>query len=170
MNKHYLKLLLIFFAVGCYDNNQSVDKGYYFENFDNLNAWTSNQQVTKVQGHSGQYSTFTDSLHQYSQTFALNLSDIKAKKFKKIDITAWIFRPSIETKASVVASIDGEGMKSLYSSIDLTDAVPDAGKWTKTFFSVNLPDVIADNAKLKVYLWAPSFQKSYMDDVEINFH
>ena len=70
----FLSSLLL---IACSDVNKTADDGIYFQDFDNLKMWTHDPQVTGSKAHSGYYSTFTDSTHEYSQTFEMNVPGLQ---------------------------------------------------------------------------------------------
>jgi hypothetical protein len=166
----YLYLLLLLVFGSCSENKKTVDDGYYFENFDNLKMWAPSGRVTSEQAHSGTYSTYTDSIFEYGETFSMDFSLAKAKGYKSMNVSAWCYKKTNDTKANFITSIESPDKMTLHVSADLSIALKTANTWGQVSSSVTLPDNAPPGSKIKVYLHAPNRQKVYLDDVEVQFH
>jgi hypothetical protein len=166
-----IKLVLfvfLFLSASC-TLKKSVDEGCYFENFDNLKMWDRGVIVTDEISHSGSYCTYTDSTHEFSQTFEMDFLYAKSKGYKSINVSAWCFKVTDECKAGFIVSIENPLKDPIIKSYDLAHALEVKNTWINLFVKMDLPDVLPVGSKIKVYCWAPKGEKIFMDDVEIQF-
>jgi len=154
---------------GCNSSTKTAENGYYFQDFDNLRMWSHDEQLSNSTAHSGSYSTYTDSMHEYSQTFEMDLDYAKTKGYKSVTVTAWCLMDSPSTNAGLVTSIDGEKGSVFYESVDLKSFLSGTNTWGKINKHFKLPDTATPGNKIKIYLWSPQKQRAYLDDVEIKF-
>lgn len=155
--------------LGCNNSPKNADSGFFFQDFDNLKMWTHEQTVTGEKAHSGSFSTFTDSMHEYSQTFEMELDYAKSKGYKSVTITAWCYMENKDAKVSVVGSIESAAGSSAYESADLRSFLTKPNTWGQVTKFLKLPDVPTPGSRIKVYMWAPEKNKAFMDDVTIKF-
>jgi hypothetical protein len=160
----------LLFIASCGDKNLTVDNGVYFQDFDNLEMWARDQwNLTNEIAHSGNYSARTDSNAEYSQTFELDYAVAKAKGFKSMQVTAWLYADKIDPKAGLVTSVETGSGAVAYASSDIKNYIAAPKQWEKISCSLNLPDSASDDSKIKVYLCSPGKAKIFMDDVTVKF-
>lgn len=149
--------------------NKTVDDGSYFENFDNLKQWSADAKVTSEMAHSGSYAAYTDSFNEFSQTFEMEYSFAKSKKYRVIMVSAWCYKTVDNPKAGLVVSLENAEIKSSYASSDLSRSVSEPNQWEQISIVFDLPEQAPDNSKIKIYIWCPGKNKVFMDDVLIEF-
>jgi hypothetical protein len=159
----------LFLISSCKNKSKSVRDGYYFQDFDNLKMWDASAIVTKTQAHSGFYSTYTDSLHEYSQTFEMDYGDAKSKGYNTLTVEGWCMNTLDNTNANLVVTIGPADKNVVYNSISLAEVLPKSNTWNKVAINVGFPGDVPENSKIKIYLYAPSRQLAYLDDVEVQF-
>jgi len=149
--------------------NRSVDDGYYFQDFDNLKMWDSTAQVTDAQSHSGKYCTYTDETHPLSQAFEMNAGDAVAKGYKSIQVTAWCVKVTKECKVRLIVEIANEGRELVSQSADFSKALEIPGAWINLVMFLKIPGQLPPGSKLKIYCRSDEKEKSFMDDVRVEF-
>jgi len=146
-----------------------VDDGVYFQNFDNLLWWTRNASVSYEQVHSGGYSAYVDSAHEFSHTFEMDYEFAKEKKFRRAQITAWCFKPKREAQVGLVASLEAPGKQVAVASLDFQKDLEVSETWLNVVLFLDIPQQAPSGTKFKVYLYSPHGDKGFMDDVKISF-
>ncbi|CAN5370976.1 hypothetical protein BH11BAC2_BH11BAC2_10660 [soil metagenome] len=141
------------------------------QNFDNINDWYKEvPTLTNEQAHSGKISTFMDSTHEFSSTYEVNYEEIKKKGFTHVKVSAWGMVPDVNAKANLVISVNSPEGNRAYSAIAYSKYIFKINEWTEITNELELPEVKEKGAVLKVYGWVTNKQKSYMDDVTIEFN
>jgi hypothetical protein len=170
MKLKFLPVTVLTLLASCGDKYVTADEGVYFQDFDNVKMWARDQwNLSTEQKHSGDYAAFTDSTHEYSQTFEMGYSYAKSKGYKAIKVSAWIFSDAPDVKAGLVTSVESSAGSSAYESADFKNFIQAPKEWTRLTTFFKLPENAPDDAKIKVYVWAPKRQKSFMDDIELKF-
>ena len=149
--------------------NKNLKEGYYFEDFDNLHFWNHEARVTREHAHSGDYAAFTDSSHEFSQTFEMGYHYARSKGFKSVTVNAWCHKSSSNAKGGLVTSVESAEKKSEFILADISQLVKKADHWEKVSTDFTLPDWAPEDARIKVYLWSPEKNKLFVDDIEIEF-
>jgi hypothetical protein len=171
-NKIILAAQLILFVsvglcmIGC-SKNKNSDDGYYYQDFDNLKMWDTTCQVTNELFHSGEFSTYTDSIHEFSQVFEMNITPTVIKKYGSVQVSAWCLKLSRDSKVKLIAAIESHGKAIVLESLDYSHALEVHHTWINLVLFLKFPETIPDGSKLKVYCWSPEKEKAFMDDVKI---
>lgn len=172
MKTHFNILITGFFALclsSCSNKFKSADEGYYSQDFDNLKMWTRDQLLTNEHAHSGNYSAYTDSTHEFSQTFEMDFNYAKSKGYTNLRFAAWCYVASADPKAGLIASVESPEKSLAYGGIDLTTAISEVLKWQKVSGYLKFPETAPEGTKIKIYLWSPKKQKVFVDDIELQF-
>jgi hypothetical protein len=164
----YLILITALLFSAC-RNNKTAGDGYYFQDFDNLKMWERNPRVTDAVAHSGHYSAYTNSEYDFSQTFEMDYDYAKSLGYKGMIINAWCMKTVSEIKTGFVAAIGTPEQNSHYVSTDLGTALTEVNTWQKVTNKVEFPNTTLEKSTIKIYLFSPNREKSYVDDVEIEF-
>ena len=142
--------------------------GIYFQDFDNLYWWSNDQwNLTSEKAHSGDFSARTDSLNEFSQTFAMDYDYALAKKCSAIQVSAWICVTNMNAKAGLVVSVESAKGAAAYESVDIKNFITAPNQWDEVAATLKLPEKAPEGSKIKVYLWSPSKTKIFLDDVTI---
>jgi hypothetical protein len=152
----------------CGNKYPTADDGVYFQDYDNLWMFDKNVAVTSGVAHSGNYSAYTDSSREYSQTFEMDYRYAREKGYKALKVSAWVYTNGADAKGNLVASVEGGGgTPAAYESAELNNFIERPKEWTMITSFLKFPDKAPDGAVIKVYLWAPKKHKIYLDDMLI---
>lgn len=147
----------------------------YYTSFEKVSdQWKNSFYLKTKNAHSGSYTGFMDSLHQYSATVMLKpdeLADYPAVFY--VEGSVWI-RDSIKgasNNAYVVISMDSLDQKGNYWYGFPVNDVPDnpAGIWRKCRFSLTLPEFRIPGRTLKIYIWDSGKKPVMIDDFTLIF-
>lgn len=161
--------------LGCDGTNsgqaESNDKMLIYNNFDELRGWIDNTagSLTKQQAHSGRYSLTVGGGPEYSLTFRHPFGDLTASKPRKLRLQAWVRIEAAATPAQLVVEVTKPGSQEqvFRRAINLVEH-GEPGKWTELKADLIMPETIAYDQVLVVYLWANTAVKAvYMDDLRI---
>lgn len=171
---HTLILLFSLFSIcifsSCEWNSKSVDNDYFTTSFDDLVFWSRNPMISDEISRSGHFCTYVDAIHPSSQGFEMSMSHAKNMGYEKVEVSAWILRPEQNNYALLVSSIarpDSELVK--IKTKDVRHDCPRTSSWTKVEMKFDLPKHLPGELKLRIYLWTPTGDKVFMDDVSVHF-
>jgi hypothetical protein len=150
-------------------DNKTASDDYYFQDFDNLKAWNQGSQVTNEFCHSGKYCTYTDTIHRVSQVFEMEIDKEMAKKYKRIQISAWCRKIIANSKVKLIASIETENSGLTNVSEEFADRLELPNFWINLVFFLKFPDQLPDKSRIKIFCFSPDGEKSFMDDVSVEF-
>lgn len=147
------------------------DKRLIDTNFDEFRGWVDNSggSLSNVQAHSGRYSLTVGGSREYGLTFQYPLGELTASKPRKLHVRAWVRAEETTTPAQLVVEIakPGTGERIFWRGINLFGGTK-PGKWTKLETDLIMPDAIAFDQLLTVYMWANGAEKAiYLDDLQI---
>jgi hypothetical protein len=145
-------------------------------NFESVQGWggANEPSVTTNKAHSGKTSIWVNPQVEFSYTYIRLLSQMTAgDKPKKLTVEGWAWVPDANAKASVMLDIKhspANGSTVFYGGMDLVDAVEGGfSAWKKVKHTFSLPDSVAFNNSVKVYMWRGTSQAPvYFDDMAIS--
>lgn len=149
--------------------NKSVDEGYYFQDFDNLWLWDHSALVSYEYAHSGMFCTYADSIHPFSQAFEMDLASALSKHYKSVQVTAWCMKTNINSTAKLMVAVESQGKEIISQSVEFSKALEVPLTWINLVLILKFPKQFPDDSKIKIYCWSTEKEKSYMDDVLIEF-
>ncbi len=149
-------------------NDKQLPENTISTDFESLGQWSKSAVIAKGIAHSGLYSTFTDSSHEYSQTFEVALADLPVKTPKKITVKAWVMGKSMNTDSKLVVSVEKDGKSIAWQGDGVKPVIKAPMTWTEFQTSVNVGTTIPDGAILKIYGWNQGKEPVYFDDVAIS--
>jgi hypothetical protein len=159
-------------SCGGSNNGAKDDKTLVDTNFDNLVGWVDNSSgsLNKKFAHSGHYSlTVGGGIEYAGAAFHSTLGQITATKPRKLDLHAWVRTEEPGTRAQLVVQITKPvgDEKVFWKGLPLS-AGSKAGEWTELKTTLVMPDNVANDQILGVYMWAGGAQKPvYLDDLKI---
>lgn len=165
--KIFFYCLFIFSFCSC--QRKSSDHGYFYQDFDNLKCWAPNSKVTREFSHSGSFSSYTDSVNEFSETFVMDLDYARGKKYRRAQITAWCFKPVANTNANLVASVENKDGQITYSSCAFATDLEVPNTWINLVLFLDLPKNAREGTQIKIFLHSAEKEKAFIDDVVIQF-
>lgn len=170
--KKVLSIALLAALAACSSETTKEDPNYLLGNdFDNLESWLpATPSLTRDVAHSGKYSVKVDGDNEYALGFNNQLGKISSSRLKKIKLQGWAYMVSNRSAARLQLQIvDPATNKEIFSDgINLADQVKGYRNWTKISKEITLPDNVASNQTLKVYLWrGAAGDTAYLDDLQV---
>lgn len=141
--------------------------------YDELEGWVPDGSMpflTKEKAHSGAYSARVNSANEYAGGYGSLLGKMSPTRVTKLTYRAWVFVPSKDAAASIVAQVTdpATGKVLFWDGQDLSKAVKKYNEWSEVSKTISLPAEATYNSKLSVYLWrANSSQPVYLDDLQV---
>jgi hypothetical protein len=163
----WLCCFVLFLFSSCYEKN--VRHGYFVQNFDNLHGWMDNALITTEQAHSANYCTYTDSTHEKSQVFDMDMDFARGQNYKRLQVTAWCQKTVAASTVSLVASVTEGGRTLAKKTLAFSDGVEVNNTWVQVVFFLDLPGNASNEANIRVYMYSPQKEKAFLDDVELRF-
>ena len=160
---------IVLICQSCEWSNRSIDKDYYNQNFDDLQAWSKYAELAGGNAHSGMFCTYADSTHPVSQTFEMDLRLAYYFGYKRFDVSAWVLHQEKEAKGALVGSI--ATFDSTIVKIEKAEIQPkifQAGVWYKIEMSLDIPQHLPDTNRVRVFLWSPEGDRILMDDISVH--
>lgn len=168
-----LILTVISLVISCKEkpSESSAESNNSFKNnFENALGWNYNSKVLRVNGHSGSFVTYVDTVQVYSHAFISKLNEMTELLPKKITAKAWVLRKTENAGGQFVAEIANETTGISWVGVKLKEAVPQLNVWTEIKIEIPLDsgEVQNINNTLKVYGWLDTSKEPvYFDDFEI---
>ncbi|PJJ48481.1 hypothetical protein [Hymenobacter chitinivorans] len=168
-----LALLLTGLTLTNCGSDKKADDGKTLINtsFDEFQGWIDNSSGTlsnKV-AHSGRYSITVGGGKEYGLTFKSPLGQMIAAKPRKLALEGWVRTEEANTPAQLVVQVTKPGTdeKVFWKGISLAEGTK-PGEWTELNMNLDLPDNVASDQVLGVYLWGNNAGKPvYLDDLRI---
>jgi hypothetical protein len=147
------------------------DKTLVSTDFDEFRGWISNadSSLSNRQAYSGRYSLTIGGGREYGLTFKYPLGELAAVKPRTLHVQAWVRVEETTTPAQLVVEVvkPVTNERVFWKGIHLFGGSK-PGKWTKLDTDLVMPDNIAFDHILGVYLWGNGAQKPvYLDDLKI---
>lgn len=139
--------------------------------FDSFKRWGSSELLTQEESRSGKWSTYVDSVHEFSLTYERPLVELLEKGYKKATFNAWILDKNNAKEVKSVLTIEsptGINYKWQGSNISSSNEIDEKG-WKRVSTSIDLIKEIPE-AKLKAYFWSPKREKVIIDDIKLEFN
>lgn len=175
--KNVFLLLGVALLGACSVDNKTADSAagatvVAFNDFESGGGWLPDPTlVAKGQAHSGQYAMLVNKDHEFSLTFMSTLGTLSPRKFKKIRLDAWAYMPTAAATGNLgIQIMDASNQKQVYGDgISFRTAIQDYGKWVPISKEFTLPDNIAANQHLRMFLWRADAQTEVLvDDVKLS--
>ncbi len=166
MKIHYFLLIFAGVLMSCGNNS----KLSITQDFEQIGGWYQAPTLIKGKAHSGQYFCRTGAGQEYSQTYISRLGDITEDPIRRIDMGAWFRLADAGAKARLVMSIHSGDSTLFWQGLDTQDVSPQAGEWTRLFFTYDLPEGIRPEHTIKFFLWNTSGREVDVDDFDIHFY
>lgn len=139
-----------------------------YENDTDFTEWINQHTVKDVPNpHSGSRSSVVDSANAFSLGFSKKLEKISNTKFKEVQFSYWVLYKSNQAKASTVISIDADGKNNYWDGRLVV--VKDLNRWTEVREIFKIPESIALNNQLSLYVWNNSKEEFLVDDLKVSF-
>jgi hypothetical protein len=149
----------------------SDNKNEFRNDFDQIADWGFNSPMLKKgDAHSGVYYCGMDSTNDFSLTFQRAIKDLPKPDFKKLNISAWVRSASLDSKASLIVSIDSQSGSVKYVGISLLDFAIEPNKWTEIKGTLEAPANVSPDNVLKVYLYNAGKEKVDIDDIRFDLN
>ena len=160
-----LSFCLLLMQSSC--SSKRENKTLAFSNdFENDFGWHDSPLLTKGEAHSGQYYNTVPG-NGYSTTFKKNFSDFELAPFQKIKLSTWVRFPVLDSRATLVVSIDSTEGKTpfFWQSIAVEDFIEAKDSWFKVEGEIDLPKNIKPNYTLLVYIMNTCKKSIWVDDL-----
>jgi hypothetical protein len=139
--------------------------------FDSFKRWGSSDLLTQEESRSGKWSTYVDSMHEYSLTYERALVELLEKGYKKATFYAWVLDKNNAKEVKAVLTIDSPtGINYAWQGANISSSNEIDGKgWKRISVSIDLIKEVPE-AKFKAYFWSPKREKVIIDDIELEFN
>lgn len=167
-------LLAAFLLTNCNkgaDTAKQDDKTLINTDFDGFQGWVNNGSgsLTNKYAHSGRYSITVGGGKEYGLTFGAPLGQLMAAKPRKVHVQGWVRVEEANTPVQLVVQVTKPGTdeKVFWKGLPLS-AGTKVGQWTELKSDITLPDNVAFDQLLGVYMWGNNAGKPvYLDDLRI---
>lgn len=165
---------LLVSACGDSESDQAAsanDQTLMHTDFDELRGWmsTTDSSLSNRQAHSGRYSLIIGAGREYGLTFKYPFGELTATKPRTLRVQAWVRTEETTTPAQLIVEVTKPvtNERIFWQGIHLFGGSK-PGKWTKLKTDLVMPNNIASDQILGVYMWGNGAQKPvYLDDLRI---
>lgn len=163
----YIGILLIPFT-SC-ENKDNSPSNSFNNDFETMGYWAESPKITRETSHSGNFSTFSDTMNIYTQTLSIKIKDLKRKNIKALLGSVWVLSNSTAAKGKLVISVEKNGSNLIWQGIEVQRTMREANKWTEVLVKADVKTQLTDDCILKMYGVNDGKQKIYWDDFSLNF-
>ncbi len=172
MKKIYYIIIIAFIFSCCSEQEIYSPKGEFLfsNNCEALRGWdNSKMPFSDDIAHSGNCSSYTDSISRFSVSFDYKYSDLSDKLLKRVKLTAWVYFTHFNCKGEYVIAIGKDGIVSFWVSSRLQDFIFEENRWVKVERTFVLPQSVEPNSKISIYGWNTGKYPILFDDLIIEF-
>jgi hypothetical protein len=145
---------------------------YMYQNtFDNYKDFGFDHATLKSgNARSGEWYCELDTINQYSITYSKKVKDLPVKNAKKVKLSAWLYLPTFNARATVVATVGEQGKEAvMWNGLNTDDLVDTEKQWVQVTGEFALPANMNPEHTLQVYVWNHGKEVVWCDDVAFDF-
>jgi len=147
----------------------TVKRSFFSNDCEGAVRWFQMGTCSREQAHSGEYSSRINRENAFSVGFTWPVKMIPPGKFNRVDIEFYYYQPFAISKAQIVMEIlEGEG-KAVWVNKHLSDYGPPTEEWISIKASFDIPPEAINHRLIKLYVWNPGKEPSFVDDILIQF-
>jgi hypothetical protein len=141
------------------------------QDFDSLQEWgVGNNVVTDKGSRSGKFSAFTDSNHEYTETYRTDYSRLLLSGYTKVKVSAWYKTLVPDPDCSLVISIEKGDQKLAYKAVQSKDVKLKMNEWIQITNELIFPAENVPESLIKIYTHSPQKQEILVDDMQIEYY
>lgn len=166
----FVMLLGVFTMPSC---KKGVDTSNYMyqNNFDYYKDYGYDHATLRSgNAHSGEWYCELDTNNPYSITYSKKIADLPVKNIKKIKMSAWLYLPSFNSKASIVVTVGELGKDAAtWNGVSTEKNVEEEKQWVQLTGEFEMPQNMNPNHTLQVYVWNHGKETVWCDDMAFDF-
>ena len=166
----WLKYAALFAAtLFCLTNANAQSYSNDFENFSEWSAPWANIHISEDStAHSGNYSCFCDTIHEYGFGAEINAEQFFPRQSVNCQYGFWCKWMKINGNCMIVVSIDNENGNLYWQGYPLQAFHDGSSDWFPVSLDMNFPMDHLKDSKIKLYLWNPDGNRILIDDATLN--
>lgn len=143
-------------------------KSSFFNTMESDLVWQNMNTITNEKAYSGKHSSKIESKLPYSISLEYPVNHIK-DSLQHIRLSFQMLTHKLNDQMKVVISyVGGDTIDDVYFSLE--DQYTTMKKWEKIQFETALPENFYKKRIIKVFVWNPSLEPLYVDDLKIDFY
>ncbi len=151
-----------------YTKLENEERSWFFHDAGTKEHWGQSRSITSEQAYSGDLSSKVCDSLPYSLTMEWPLKQIPKTNLNTLRFEAMAFANSLNNKARVV--VEANGLKQNYRAEEpLESYILKEHNWREFSIEFLLPDNISEYKNIKVYIYNPSKEAVFIDDIDIRF-
>jgi len=151
-----------------YTELKTEERTWFYHDAGSKEHWGQSRSITSEQAYSGELSSKVCDSLPYGLTMEYPLGQIPKTNLKTLRIEAMVFANSLNNKARVV--VEANGKKQHYRAEEsLENHIVKEQSWGAFSIEFLLPDNISEYKNIKVYIYNPSEEAVFIDDIDIRF-
>ena len=139
----------------------------FFSDCENDTDWPQKHTITTGMAYSGNSSSAVGEGNDFSITLEYPLKVIPDSIKNTIRIEFWLFQKSLNHDAQLVVQANGKEIQDLWNGFSLKEFSKQTNTWTKYIRNFPIPESIKKADLIKIYVYNPSGEKVYIDDLDI---
>jgi hypothetical protein len=171
-NFGFIFIGFVIIIAGCSSGKIKQSGLTFFNDFESIKGWECDMsRISDAKAHSGSYSAFTDSAHQFSYTFKMLFKNISNDHIKGVNYRVWCYAEALPVNATVVASIKSNTVNPIFwNGNNIEDYINEPQKWIEISGHLDFDSkAVAPDNEFGFYLQNTGKAAVYADDFELEF-
>lgn len=156
--------------------NEFVDTVYkyqkkynYFNDCEGDIAWNQRHTLTDEKSYSGNQSSKINNENPYSLTFAYSIKNLP-DSIEKVNINLMAYQTQINNHTAIVMELINDETNNHYTEkINLNELSNITNKWVNINNIFDFKGELYNNTLIKIYVYNPTNNDVYIDDIKIDF-
>lgn len=125
--------------------------------------------ISDEQAHSGQFSSKTGNGLDFSLTYEQSLKNENDTSLSKIMVSAWLYQKNISPEIKLVVEIHADDLPNFWFGKSITRYSEETDQWFDASFTLPIPIDYRKGKLVKVYLYNPTSNIVFLDDLAVTF-
>lgn len=144
-------------------------KVFFENNGEQKNGWDQTQTLSNEIVFSGELASKTDKENKYSLTFSYPIRNINTQLTHGIDIDFQVFQTIPNDSVKLVIELTGKYIENIWHGEMISSQITETKTWTPFHYHFKIPQKAIFADLVKIYIYNPSINTVYFDDIKIRF-
>jgi hypothetical protein len=140
---------------------------YFFNDMEGATQWSQMHTAVPGRAHSGQRACKIGGLEKFSATWTADVQNLDSTALDSVSISFWLYQESLTHYAGLAREASGDATGYLWDTTGLRHYAHLTGEWVHVQTTLPLWPNVRQAQVLKFYLYNPSEEHIWVDDIAI---